>query len=221
MKLIHSIRNVAVAAFLITPAFSDAALVINNLVPGTQGFAASLSGPTAGDFFAPFENRQFAFSFTTGLDTVTVTDFTFSINMGDAFLSPIQVTLSTGTVVPGGTGSMTLGSVAPLAPTPIGQLLTITPASTITLQPSTEYWAHLTVPTGSAIYAVNNSNAPILASGWALGNSWYYDPDFGGSWTEITSGPQARVSLNVQTVPEPTTAMLGCLGALLVCRRRR
>ena len=137
------------------------------------------------------------------------------------FFSPIQVTLSTGTVVPGGTGGLTLGTVAPLSPTPVGQLLTVTPTSTVTLTPSTNYWIHLTVPSGGGIYSVNNSNNPILAPGWSLGNSWYYEPDFGGSWTEITSGPQARVNLNVQSVPEPTTIVLGAVSGLLLCTRRR
>lgn len=221
MRIIPSLRKLALAALFVSPCIGEAALVINNITPSTQNFAASLSGPTAEIFFSPFEDRQFAFSFTTGPDTVTVTDFTFSISLGDVILSPIQITLSTGTVVPGGTGGITLGTVAPLSPTPVGQLLTVTPTSTVTLTPSTNYWIHLTVPSGGGIYSVNNSNNPILAPGWSLGNSWYYEPDFGGSWTEITSGPKARVNLNVESVPEPTTVVLGAVSGLLLCTRRR
>lgn len=216
------IRNLIAAAAILVPTFSHAALVINNLAAGTQGFAASMSGPTA-EFFpgAPFDNRQVAFSFTTGAEMVTLTNLTFALNVGDPSITPIEITLSTGSVVPGGTGLLSLGTVAPLSDTPISQVLTLTPSSTVTLNPSTEYWLHFTVPAGGGIYTLNNGNAPTLAPGWALGNSWYYEPDFGGAWTEVTSGVKARVNMNVESVPEPTTAMLGATGLLFLLRRRR
>ena len=151
------IRNLIIAASILAPAFSHGTIVINNLTGGSQGFAASVSGPTA-EFFpgAPFENRQVAFSFTTGPDIVTLTSLSFAVNVNDAPLTPIEITLSTGSVVPGGTGLLSLGTVAPLSPTPVGQLLSITPAATVTLNASTQYWLHFTVPTGGGIYTVNN-----------------------------------------------------------------
>jgi hypothetical protein len=221
---VNIIRNliIATAAVVFAPALSHATIVINNLAMGTQSFGASLSGPTA-EFFpgSPFDNREIAFTFTTGADVVTLTSLTFSVNVGAPSISPIEFTLSTGSAVPGGTGALSLGSVAPLSDTPVGQTLTLTPSSTVTLNAATEYWLHVTVPAGGGIYAFNNTNTPTFAPGWSLGNTWYYEPDFGGGWTEVTSGPKARISMNVATVPEPTTAVLGSMGALLLLRRRR
>ncbi len=213
----------AIAASLLLGSVCHAAtLAINNLSGGNQGFAASLSGPTASfGFFGTFEDRQVAFNFVSGPDNVHLTQLRFSINVGDVAIDPIQATLSTGSSVAGGINPINIGSVGPLAPTPVGQLLTLAPAAPIMLSANTNYWVHFTVPTGSAIYTINNGNAPVVAPGWTLGNTWYYAPDFGGSWTEVTSGPQARVELTVEAVPEPSTPLLGLVAAGMVLRRRR
>jgi hypothetical protein len=201
---------------------ASAAVVINNLAPATQGFAASLSGPTAGfGIFGPFEDREIAFSFMTGPDPAIIQSLSISINLGDAFLSPIQADISTGPPVNGGQIPVTLGTAVPAAPTPTTQVITITAGSACTLDPSSIYWIHLTVPSGSAINAMNNSNAPVLAPGWSLGNTWARDPDFGGSWNEISSGPQARIALEVEMVPEPGSVTLVALGMGLLLRRIR
>lgn len=199
-----------------------ATVVISNLSGGTQGFGASLSGPSASfGFFGTFEDRQVAFSFVSGPDSVHLTQLRFSISIGDVAIDPIQATLSTGGPVPGGINPITIGSAAPAAPTPVGQLLTIVPTVPVLLAANTSYWIHFTVPTGSAIYTINNNNAPVVDPGWTLGNTWYYEPDFGGSWTEVTSGPQARVEMTVEAVPEPSATLLGLVAGGIALRRRR
>jgi hypothetical protein len=162
-----------------------------------------------------------AFSFVSGPDSVYLTQLRFSISIGDVAIDPIQATLSTGGSVPGGINPITIGSAAPAAPTPIGQLLTIVPTAPIQLAANTSYWIHFTVPTGTAIYTINNNNAPVVDPGWTLGNTWYYEPDFGGNWSEVTSGPQARVELTVEAVPEASSLLLGLVATGLVLRRRR
>lgn len=217
-----SILPAIAVSLLLGSVCQAASVVIDNLSGGTQGFAASLSGPTASfGIFGTFEDRQVAFSFVSGPAPVELTQLRFSINMGDVAVDPIQATLSTGGPVPGGINPITIGSAAPAAPTPIGQLLTIVPAAPIRLAVNTSYWIHFTVPTGSAIYTINNSNAPVIEPGWSLGNTWYYAPDFGGSWTEVTSGPQARVELTVEAVPEPSSTLLGLVAGGMALRRRR
>lgn len=217
-----SILRALAVSLLLGPVCPAATVVIDNLGAGTQGFAASLSGPNASfGFFGTFEDRQMAFSFVSGPAPVELTRLRFSINIGDVAVDPIQATLSTGGPVPGGINPITIGSAAPAAPTPVGQLLTIVPAAPIQLTANTSYWIHFTVPTGTAIYTINNSNAPVIEPGWSLGNTWYYAPDFGGSWTEVTSGPQARVELTVEAVPEPSSTVLGLVAGGLALRRRR
>jgi hypothetical protein len=217
-----SILRALAVSLLLGSVCPAATVVIDNLGAGTQGFASSLSGPSASfGFFGTFEDRQVAFSFVSGPAPVELTRLRFSINIGDVSTDPIQATLSTGGSVPGGINPITIGSAAPAAPTPVGQLLTIVPAAPIQLAANTSYWIHFTVPTGTAIYTINNSNAPVIEPGWTLGNTWFYEPDFGGSWTEVTSGPQARVELTVEAVPEASTSLLGLVATGLVLRRRR
>lgn len=194
------------------------AVVIDNLAAGSQGFAASISGPSAVGFLGfPFANREIAFSFTSGPDLVRLTQFDFMVNI-TSNASPIQVMLSTGSGVPGGNDPVLVGSAAPASTSPTTQTLTIVPAGSVFLQPGTLYWLHLTVPTGSGNYSFNNSNAPVVDPSWSLGNTWSRSSST-GAWSEITSGPQARVRLTV--VPEPSSLLLGSCGLLLALRRRR
>ena len=217
MKISAPVLLVSLTLLSHSPA---ATVVIDNMTPGTQGFAASLSGPAAEVFpFDPFPDRQVAFSFISGPGAVALSQLTFIIFLGDVYLSPIEATLSTGSAVPGGVAALSLGTVTPAA-APAGQVLSISPAVPIPLAPSTEYWVHFTVPAGAGLYSILNNNNPVLSSGFSLGNTWYYDPD--SSWTDITSGPQARVRLSVEAVPEPGVALLGMLAGLAVlCRRSR
>jgi MYXO-CTERM domain-containing protein len=206
-----------VSFFSSAPVCSAAVTAINNVGAGTQGFSAGLSGPTGEIFGFPYENRQVAFSFTTGPVPVEVVSLRFVISQGDVLTDPIHLALSTGSPVAGPVSSVSLGDVAP-AVSPITQILTSAPPATVTLDAATTYWVHVTVPSGGAIYSFLNNNVPVFEPGWSMGNTFFYDPLDG--WTELTSGPQARIQLNVQAVPEPGAALLG-LGALAGCLARR
>lgn len=211
-------RSLLFALIVHLPAAGWGAVVIDNLAAGTQGFAASLSGPTAVGFFGfPFANREVAFSFTSGPDLVRLTQMDFVVNITSS-ASPIQLMLSTGSSVPGGNDPVLIGSVAPAGNSPTTQTLTVVPASAIFLQPGTLYWVHFTVPSGSGNYTFNNGNAPVVDPGWSLGNTWSRSSST-SAWSELTSGPQARVRLTV--VPEPSALLLGACGLLAVLRRRR
>lgn len=51
-----------------------------------------------------------------------------------------------------------------------------------------------------------------------------YQPGSGGSWLELTSGPQARISLDVTIIPEPAPTALALIIGLalsLALRRKR
>lgn len=211
----------AIVGLAISSISSHAALVIDNIGNGTQGFADSLSGPTAtGSFgFGTFEDREVAFSFTTGSVPTFLDDLTFSMNIGKAILDPIQIVLSTGANAPGGTNPVVLGSVAP-APSPTAQLLTLTPTVPPALLASTTYWLHITVPVGEALYSVRSSDGATLASGWSLGTTWSKTPST--SWTEGNTALGGDIRMNVSPIPEPSIASLfGSIGVLLLMRRRR
>ncbi len=219
MKSKHRFLIIACTSFLLAAQQSQAVVVIDNLAVGTQSFAASLSGPTAVSFFSgPFNDREVAFSFTTGPDASALTELAFVASMGNPLRDPIQLTLSTGATVPGGVDPVIIGSVTP-ATSPTTQILSVSPTIPLALDVNTLYWIHFTVPTGGAIYSTSNSNAPTAAPGWALGNTWFSTPSSG--WSDLTSGPVARIRLSVEPVPEPTAALLGGLGCLTLLKRRR
>lgn len=213
--------TVLIASLVALAPFTQAAVVIDNLNLGTQSFSQTLSGPTATGFFGlnPMPNREVAFSFTTaGLD-VYLTEITFGVSIGKAILDPIQFTLSTGSSVPGGINPLVIGSVTPPSSSPTSQILTIAPSMTVLLQANTQYWFNVTVPSGAAVYSFTNTNNVVTAPGWSLGNTWSQFP--GSPWSELDSGPQARIRMSVEAVPEPQAALLGGLGILLLLRRRR
>jgi len=201
---------------LLATGTSNAAVVIDNIAVGNQSFSLSLSGPTTTGFFGgPFADREVAFSFTTGSYDTTLNELAFVVAIGKPILSPIQLELSTGSSVPGGIDPVILGSAAPTSVSPTVQLLSVTPAVPTPLTANTLYWVHVTIPSGGGLYSFANTDTPIVESGWSLGNTWNRTPFT--AWTELDSGPVARIRL---TVPEPSSALLGGLGLLLLLKRR-
>ncbi|OYV06070.1 MAG: hypothetical protein CFE26_08315, partial [Verrucomicrobiales bacterium VVV1] len=200
---------------------AHAAVVINNLPFGTQGFAESLSGPDGQDFFGdPFADHEIAFSFTTGNADATLTEIAFLVSISSNGTSPIQLELSTGNSAPGGTNPIIFGAATPSGPTPVSQILTVNPGSPAQLQANTQYWIRMTVPVGTDLYALQNTNTPTLAPGWSLGTTWRTEP--GVPWEEINSNLFPRVRLTaVEAVPEPGTLLLSSGGLLLLFRRKR
>ena len=209
--------TLAVLTTLALSSHAGAVVVINNLTAGSNNFATSVSGPVGGGFFSPPPNRQSAFSFVTGTTAAYLDLLEVSVNVSNNSVG-LQATISTGASVPGGDDLTLIGTVAPASSTPITQLLTFTPGSSILLTASTRYWVHLTVASGSGSYALNNTTSQVIEPGWTLENTYYFDPN---GWTEVNSGPQARVRLSVTPIPEPAAPLLGGLGMLLLLRRRR
>lgn len=218
MKVRSFFRASVLHLLFLTTGVLSGAVVIDNFGAGTQGFANSLSGPTAVGFFGfPFADREVAFSFTTGQEEVWMSKLEFAVNV-TSIASPIQLVLSTGAGVAGGVNPLVIGSVAPASGIPTSQILSINPPGGVQLSPSTLYWIHLTVPAGSGNYSFSNNNAPVVEPGWSLGSTWSRIGST-GIWSELSSGPQARIRMTV--VPEPGATLLGSIGLLIVFRRLR
>ncbi len=208
------------AALALSTLVSPAAVVVNNLSGGTQGFSESLSGPDGlDDFGFPYQNHEIAFSFTTSSATVNLTEIAFLASISGSGLSPIRLALGTGPSAPGGANPVVLGSVTPGGNVPITQLLTVTPTSLVTLAAHTTYWIHFTVPSGPDVYTVLSANQPVVEPGWTLGTTWRSDEYT--PWEEINTILHPRVRLTVQAVPEPSTVFLGSAAAAICAVRRR
>lgn len=220
MKTTHLIPA-AVAALIASVSSVRAAVVIDNLALGPQSFAQTLSGPTATGFFGfgSLADREVAFSFTTASHDVYLTELVFAVAIGKLILDPIQFTLSTGSAVPGGTNPLVIGSVTPPSSSPTNQVLTLVPQTSVLLESNTTYWMHVTVPNGAAVYSFQNTTSQVIEPGWSLGNTWSNFP--GSTWSELTSGPQARIRMSVEAVPEPSAALIGGCGIILLLHRRR
>ena len=199
----------------LAPLTSQAVVVIDNLANGTQGFSTGVSSPDRTGLFAS-PNNQTALTVTTGPAGGTLTSIDLVIGVVDN-TSPMIATMSTGPSVPGGTNPVTVDTVTPAAASGI---TTITFSNVgVAMAPNTTYWFHFTVASGQGSYSILNTNTPQEFLGWDLGNTWSL-PTIGG-WNEITSGPQARSRFNIAPVPEPASALLGSLAALILLRRRR
>ena len=198
-----------------------AVVVINNLASGTQSFAESLSGPDGQDFFGdPFADHEIAFSFTTGSVNSLLTELAFVASIGGDGTSPIRLDLSLGSTAPGGTNPNIIGAATPSGSTPITQLLTVTPGSSVLLLANTQYWLLFTVPVGNDVYSIHNTNTPTLAPGWSLGTTWRTEP--GVPWEEINSSLFPRVRMTVEeSIPEPSALVFSTSSLLLLFRRKR
>lgn len=208
-----------IALFSVLSQAAQAVVVIDNLAAGTQGFAATVSGPTGGGFFAPPPNGQAVFSFVTGTDRTYINSLSVSVNVSNSS-QPLVATLSSGPTIPSVAGPIEIGSVAGTVGGPITQTLTFVPGSQLILEAATRYWIHFAVNVGNGSYTLNNTNTPVVDPEWTLENSHYRSNSL-SPWNEVTSGPQARVRLDVTVIPEPAAALLGGMGMLVLLRRRR
>lgn len=209
-------------ALLAAPAHG--VLVIDSFA-GSTGGASAASGPTASFFFglSPYPDREAAFTFTTGTTDTYLDELRMSLTIGDN-TSALEATLSTGPSAPGGTGTIPLGSYAPASASPTIQTATFTQSpNSILLSANTEYWIHLSVPTGGGIYNITFTDTPAYETGWSLGDTWAFTPASGlppTGWNQDGTSGVARIQLEVTPVPEPTAALLGGIGLLALLRRR-
>ncbi len=97
-----------------------------------------------------------------------------------------------------------------------------TPASSLTLTPSTDYFIVLTagtaVATGSYQW-INTTTPPNLNGGWLAGSLFFQSSD-GSSW-HSASGADPEFAIWARNVPEPCTWALLFTGAWFLFLRRR
>ena len=112
------------------------------------------------------------------------------------------------------------GSLDPVA----AGLYTYSPASSLTLSPTTEYFMVLTAGTaianGAYEWSVTSTRAPTLSGGWN-GDRVLFSAVDGATWGPGPAGSYAQFAISATAVPEPSTLGLFALGGFFLVRHRR
>jgi hypothetical protein len=172
-------------------------------------------------------NSWLAADFGTGTNAGGYVLNSVQLALGDAVGNPSGFTamIYAGTniiiaVVPGSSLATLHGSLDPVA----GGIYTYSPASSLMLSPTTEYFIVLTAGTaiasGAYEWSFTRTNTPALSGGWD-GVGVLHSSSDGVSWGPGLGG-YAQFAISATDVPEPSALGLLALGGfLLVCHRRK
>jgi hypothetical protein len=93
-----------------------------------------------------------------------------------------------------------------------------TPTTPVTLTDGATYFLRLTVNGSASQYTINRTSTAATGP-WSMGN-FFTRPGM-GTWTGGGFSPETMVEITANAVPEPSAALLGCVGLVVALRRRR
>ena len=215
----------------------------NNLILAILVFASALWSPqiaqAQGTVYVSNLGLPSAGSVSVGNNSWLATDFETGTNAGGYLLNSVQLALTDATGNPSGFSAMIYDvnpkSIAGAEPgssvcalngslDPVGAgIYTYSPASSLMLSPSTEYFIVLTAGTavadGAYQWSVTSTDAPTLSGGWNGAHIPLSSSD-GVNWGPFAS-TYAQFAISGTPVPEPSTLGLLALGGCLLVWRRR
>lgn len=212
---------------ILSSLYSEGATVFDSITGNTiGGNNAEITGPNSSilvfTFLVPKPDEEVAVQFQTGAFPSTFDQLDFAIN---SFLptstDPIEVSLSSGPTAPGGVNPISLGSV-----TPSGgggtQVLTVAPSVPVPLAANTSYWLHFTTSGSDPIYTLGSIVGTNTSGSWSVTDVSILEPSVNPAWvTQPGLIPALRIEAT-ESIPEPSTTLLGALGAIFaLCTRRR
>ena len=206
--------SVLLALAALTPAMVQAqgTVYLSNLSKASIG-----SEPVASDSWLAAEFRTGANMQGYSLDLV-------QLAMADASGNPNGITVMLyssaigGAVLPGSSLGTLNGSANPST----ASIYAYTPASSLMLSPSTDYFVVVTATTAvdAASYEWSiTDTATVSLNGWSGNTSISYSSD-GSSWSFL-SGNLAQFAITATPIPEPGVLGLLGLGSLFFIGRRR
>lgn len=188
---------------------SPAAIVLTNF-PGPATTTSGIKG-TGGFIPTPI---SYGFEFTVGGGDYALE--AISLDIGTHFGTvPISVDLFSSPTGPNAATFMT-AMTGPSQPS--NQVASYTPTTPVTLTDGATYFLRLTVNGSASQYTINRTSTAATGP-WSMGN-FFTRPGM-GTWTGGGFSPETMVEITANAVPEPTAALLGCVGLVVALRRRR
>jgi hypothetical protein len=163
--------------------------------------------------------------FKTGVDTDGYELNSIQLGLADASGNPngFTVMLYSATdnfaVLPGSSLGTLNGSLNPVS----SGIYTYTPASSLALSPSTDYFIVLTAGTtvANGAYEWSESAYPPSINDWFVGNGVLHSSDGISSWNVTPYLGIAQFAINATAIPEPSPSWLVLLGSGVLIYARR
>jgi hypothetical protein len=211
--------------------------IISGIIVSVFGLLAPHIAQAQGTIYVSSLGLTSSGSASVGSDSWLATDIRTGTNAGGYLLNSVQLALTDASGTPSGFTAM-IYNINPLIEVPVpgsslgtlngsldpvaGGVYTYSPASTLTLSPSTVYFIVLTAGTavanGAYEWSVVNIFAPTISGGW-IGDRILLSSSVGLNWTQVPSAlPQFAIS--AIAVPEPSTLGLLALGGFFLIRHR-
>jgi hypothetical protein len=195
------------STILITTA--PAAVVLSNF-SGTIDTTSGVKG-TGGAIPTPI---SYGFEFTVGAGDHDLTSI--SLDIGTHFGTvPLSVDLMSSPSGPA-TATFLTEMSGPLQPN--NQIATYSPLTPVTLVDGATYFLRLTVNGSASQYGINRTGTAATGT-WTMGD--FYVRPGAGTWSPGGFSPETMVEIVASPIPEPSAAILGCAGLLILLRRRR
>lgn len=185
--------KVLLALGLLSGAANAATITVSSGLPA-QGFNIFVDGVAAPEFYV-------------SVGTWDATTNLFSV-FGNPVLDTGKLNASVTATGPASFNGQIIAVMASIAPTQIGSG---NGWVVMTHNNNTSFPADVSVATGVTFAATLPTVVTIVGKGFE--SSGFFDP--------ATGVPGSTQNLNIVTIPEPTTALLGLIGALGLLRRRR
>lgn len=203
----HLLRLAATTALFVTAA--PAAIVLTNF-PGPVTTTSGVKG-TGGVIPTPI---AYGFEFTVGGGDYELV--TISLDIGTHLGSlPLSVDLYSSTTGPDSATFMT-SMTGPSQP--VSQVATYAPDMPVTLLDGATYFLRMSVNGSASSYGINRTSTAATGP-WTMGN--YFVRPGSGTWSPGGFSPETMVEITANPVPEPAAALLGCVGLIVILRRRR
>jgi hypothetical protein len=213
------------------------------IIGGVLAFAVALLAPQVvqaqGTVYVSSLNQTSTGSLPVGSDYWLAAGFVSGTNSAGYVLNSVQLGMTDASGSPNGFTAMLYGQgnqpVGVIPGSSLGTLdgslnpvtsgiYTYTPASSLTLSPSTVYFIVLTAGTAVANGAYSWSESafpPSSSSGWGAGNAVLHSSNGISGWYPTPYSGIAQFAINATAVPEPGVFSLLALGGLGFLWHRR